>query len=99
MFGFILNQPLHVSLRQMRLVQVLLILSSQALLWYIVQKLEHLNPEQSAMALGTIAVTLIAQIWKGVDSLHRTNESDIDDHSTVEGYQPSSKLTSSPRDE
>lgn len=76
MFGFIFNQPIHVTLRQMRIVQVLLIFSSQALLWKIVDELKLLDPTQAAMAFGAIAAALIAAIWKGVDSLHRGNVKD-----------------------
>ena len=76
MFGFIFSQPIHVTLRQMRIAQVLLIFSSQALLWKIVDELKLLDPAQAAMAFGAIAAALIAAIWKGVDSLHRGNIKD-----------------------
>lgn len=76
MFGFIITQPVHVSLRQMRLVSVALITSSQILLWEIVDSLKTLDPTQAAMAYGTIAVTLIAAIWKGIDSLNQGNVKD-----------------------
>ena len=62
----------------MRILPVTLLLNSQLLLWVIVDKLSTLDPVQSAMAYGTIAVTLIASIWKGYDSLlkpHRKDES------------------------
>jgi len=76
MFGFIFSQPIHVTLRQMRIAQVLLICSSQALLWKIVDELKLLDPAQAAMAFGAIAAALIAAIWKGVDSLHKGNIKD-----------------------
>jgi MFS superfamily sulfate permease-like transporter len=76
MFGFIIRQPIHQTLRQMRLVSVYLIISSQMLLWYIVDQLYKLDPSQAAMAYATIAATLIAAIWKGVDSLHKPNDKD-----------------------
>ena len=76
MFGFIFSQPIHQSLRQMRIVQVGLLGSSQYLLWSIVNKLETLDPAQAAMAYATIAAALIAAIWKGVDALHRSNDKD-----------------------
>lgn len=76
MFGFIFSQPIHVTLRQMRIAQVLLIFSSQALLWKIVDELKLLDPAQAAMAFGAIAAALIAAIWKGVDSLHKGNIKD-----------------------
>lgn len=76
MFGFIIKQPFHQSLRQMRLVPVSLIVSSQMLLWHIVDQLYKLDPAQAAMAYASIAATLIAAIWKGVDSLHKPNDKD-----------------------
>ena len=75
-FGFIIKQPLHVTLRQMRIVPVGLIISSQLLLWEIVRTLKLLDPSQAAMAFGAIAAALIAAVWKGVDSLHRSNLKD-----------------------
>lgn len=69
MFGFIIEQPIHVTLRHMRILPVGLLVNSQLLLWFIVDKLSTLDPVQSAMAYGTIAVSLIASIWKGFDSL------------------------------
>jgi len=76
MFGFIWTQPIHMTLRQMRIVPVGLIVSSQLLLWEIVRTLKTLDPAQAAMAFGAIAAALIAAIWKGVDSLHRSNNKD-----------------------
>lgn len=76
MFGFIVSQPIHKTLRDLRLIQVGLIVSSQLILWRIVDRLEALDPSQAAMAYGTIAVTLIAAIWKAVDGLHRPNAPD-----------------------
>ena len=76
MFGFIWKQPVHVSLRQMRLLQVGLVINSQWLLWVIVGKLEILEPTQAAVALGAIAAALIAQIWAAVGSVHKSNVRD-----------------------
>ena len=75
-FGFMVKQPLHITLRQMRIVPVGLIVSSQLLLWEIVRTLKLLDPSQAAMAFGAIAAALIAAVWKGVDSLHRSNLKD-----------------------
>lgn len=76
MFGFIWTQPIHITLRQMRLVHVGLIVSSQLLLWRIVDKLETLDPMESAMAYGTIAAALIAAIWASINGLHKSNGKD-----------------------
>jgi len=77
-FSFMWTQPLHVTLRQMRIGPVGLIVSSQLLLWRIVDALKVLDATQAAMAFGAIAAALIAAIWKGVDSLHRSNIRDDD---------------------
>ena len=74
--GFIIKQPLHVTLRQMRIVPIYLIYSSQGILKDIVASLKLLDSTQSAMAYGAIAAALIAAVWKGVDSLHRSNLKD-----------------------
>ncbi len=76
MFGFIIRQPIHVTLRQMRIIQVALIVSSQMLLWRIVDALKVLDPSQAAMAFGAIAAALIAQIWSAVNSMHKANLKD-----------------------
>lgn len=78
MFGFIVKQPIHVTLRQMRIIQVALIISSQMLLWRIVDALKVLDPAQAAMAFGAIAAALIAQIWSAVSSIHKGNAKDDD---------------------
>lgn len=76
MFGFIWKQPIHQTLRQVRLVPVALIVSSQLLLWEIVYRLDKLDAAESAMAYSVIAAALITSIWKGVDSLHKPNDKD-----------------------
>ena len=70
-FGFIWQQPLPVTLRQLRIVQVVLIVNSQWLLWVIVGMLHTLDPVQAAMAYATIAVTLVGSIWKCIDSFNK----------------------------
>lgn len=78
MFGFMWRQPIHLTLRQMRIVPLGLIISSQMLVWEIVSHMRVLQGEEAAMAYGTIAVTLITAIWKGIDSLHKPNQPDAD---------------------
>lgn len=75
-FGFIWTQPLHVTLRQLRVVQMGLIVSSQLLLWRIVDNLKGLDATQAAMAYGAIAAALIVQIWTSVAGMHKGNISD-----------------------
>ena len=54
--------------------------------------MKSLDGEQAAMAYGTIAVTLITAIWKGIDSLHKPNQPDADydyEESTKNTYKDS----------
>lgn len=66
--GFLVSQPLHVSLRQMRLIQVFVILNSQALVWYICDIMIKLDSTQAAIGLSAVLLAEIAAIWKCVDS-------------------------------
>jgi hypothetical protein len=77
MLGFIVKQPLHVTLRQMRIVPVGLIVSSQLLLWEVVRSLKVLDPTQGAMAYSAIGLALITSIWQGLK--HITDSTAKDD--------------------
>lgn len=76
MIGGYLKQPLHTSLRQLKFVPVGLIVSSQLILWEIVQKLDAMDNEQATVALGAIAAALIAAIWKGLETTQARFEKD-----------------------
>lgn len=76
MFGFIWKQPIHATLRQMRIVQIALILNSQYLLWAVVDRLKTLDPVQAAMAYATIAAALITQIWAAVGTINKATSKD-----------------------
>lgn len=69
--GFIIKQPLHVTLRQMRVVQIALIVSSQILLYRIVDNMKELDPTQAAIAYGVLAAALVTQIWTSISSIHK----------------------------
>lgn len=75
-FGFIWTQPLHVTLRQMRIVPVGLIISSQLLLWEIVRSLKQLDPVQAAIAYSAIGMALITAIWQGLKYIREGNVKD-----------------------
>lgn len=75
--GFMVKQPLHITLRQMRIVPVGLIISSQLLLWEIVRMLKVLDPTQAAMAYSAIGLALITSIWQGLK--HITDSTSKDD--------------------
>lgn len=73
MLGFIIKQPIHVTLRQMRVVQIALIISSQILLYRIVDNMKTLDPTQAAIAYGVLAAALVTQIWTSVSGMHKGN--------------------------
>lgn len=75
-FGFMISQPLHVTLRQMRLIQVSVIINSQMLLWYICELMLSLDSTQAAIGLSSVMVLEVAAIWKCVDSLRLGNVKD-----------------------
>jgi hypothetical protein len=77
MLGFIVKQPLHVTLRQMRIVPVGLIVSSQLLLWEVVRSLRVSDPTQAAMAYSALGLALITSIWQGLK--HITDKAEKDD--------------------
>lgn len=76
MFGFIFKQPIHITLRQMRITHVILLFTSQFMIWEIIQNVKDTDPAQAAIAYTAIAGTLIATIWKSIDGLHKSNKKD-----------------------
>lgn len=75
-FGFMLEQPLHVTLRQMRFIHIFALYSADKLLWELVTTLKALDPVAAATATGAIAAALIAAIWRGLDGLNNTVSKD-----------------------
>lgn len=78
MLGFIIKQPLHVTLRQMRIVQIALVISSQILLYRIVDNMKYLDATQAAIAYGVLAAAIVTQIWQAVSGMHKANLKDDD---------------------
>ena len=76
MFGFIWQEPIDVTLRRLRLLQVGLIISSQFMLYRILDQLKVFDGEHAVMAYATIAGALITQIWSSIGSLHKPIERD-----------------------
>lgn len=76
MFGYIFEQPLHVTLRQMRLIHIFALYSADRLLWALVGMLADFDPVAAATATGAIAAALIAAIWRGLDGLNNTVKKD-----------------------
>lgn len=72
MFGFIWQQPIDVTLSRMKLLHVGLIVSSQIMIYRIIDRLGTFEGEHAIMAYVTIAGALITQIWAAVATLHRS---------------------------
>jgi len=77
-FSFMWTQPLHVTLRQMRIVQIALVISSQILLYRIVDNMKYLDESQAAIAYGVLAAAIVTQIWQSVAGMHKANSKDDD---------------------
>lgn len=76
MFGFIWQQPIDVTLSRMKLLHVGLIVSSQIMIYRIIDRLGTFEGEHAVMAYVTIAGALITQIWAAVATLHKSNGQD-----------------------
>ena len=76
MFGFIVEQPIHVSLRQMRIVHLYALYESFRVLWHLLDMLDGFESIAAATATGAIAAALIAAIWRGLDGLNNTVSKD-----------------------
>lgn len=72
MFGFMWRQPIDVTLSRMKLLHVGLIVSSQIMIYRIIDRLGTFEGEHAIMAYVTISGALITQIWAAVATLHRS---------------------------
>lgn len=79
MFSFIWTQPIHKTLRQMRLATVIMLSVSIHLMYKLVGILEvggELSPAQTVSAVGVLAAAMFAAIWKGISNLSEPHKSD-----------------------
>jgi hypothetical protein len=76
MFGFICEQPIHLTLRQMRFIPLGLLYCCIDMMYIIINNLDKLDPMQAAIAYSAIAISLIAVIVKGFDSFIKRHERD-----------------------
>ena len=74
MFGFIWKSPIDETLARMKLLHVGLIVSSQIMIYRIIDRLGTFEGEHAIMAYVTIAGALITQIWAAVATLHRSSD-------------------------
>ena len=79
MFGFIFTQPIHKTLRQMRLATISLLMFSCYLmdrLVTILEKSNTLSDGQTAAAVATLTAALSAAVWKGISNLAEPHKDD-----------------------
>ena len=79
MFGFILTQPIHKTLRQMRIATICLLIVSIDLMYHLVHILERgneLSPSQATGAVAALATAIFATIWKGISNLAEPHKDD-----------------------
>lgn len=80
MFGFIFKQPIHKTLRQMRVATIILLYCSIDIMYRLIKILEHsnqLSTEQTVGAVGVLAAAVFATVWKGIQNLadpHRDDD-------------------------
>lgn len=79
MFGFVFQQPIHKTLRQMRIATILLLVVSVDIMYRLVAILEkggELSPAQTMGAVATLAAAVFAAIWKGISNLAEAHKDD-----------------------
>ncbi len=78
-FGFLVSQPIHKTLRQLRIYTVLLLLASVDIMYRLVGILESseaLSGGQTTGAVATLAAAVFAVIWKGISNLAEVHKDD-----------------------
>lgn len=81
MLGFIFEQPLHKTLRQMRIATIIILFVSVDIMYRLIsilEKAEELSPTQTVGAVTTLAAAVFAAIWKGINNLSEAHKKDDD---------------------
>lgn len=79
MFGFIFKQPIHKTLRQMRVATILLLIVSCDIMYRllsILEKSSDLSSGETLAAVGTLTAAVFATIWKGISNLSEPHKDD-----------------------
>lgn len=79
MFGFIWTQPIHKTLRQMRIATITLLCVSVHMMYKLIAILEQgsvISVEQTVGAVGVLAAAVFATIWKGISNLSEPHRND-----------------------
>lgn len=75
---FLYTQPLHKSLRQLRIPTMIILGVSVDILYRLVGLLEtaQLSGDQATAGIVTLAGVVIGAIWKGINSLAESHKED-----------------------
>lgn len=77
MFGFIWGQPIHKTLRQMRIATIALLWVSVDIMYRLIEILgTAISMEQTIAAVGVLAAAVFATIWKGIQNLSDGHKED-----------------------
>ena len=78
-FGFIITDPLHESLRKMRFVSIALIAVSVDIMYRLVAVIEQskaLDSVEGLSAMGVLALGVLTSIYKAVDNITASHGKD-----------------------
>ena len=77
-FRFLVEQPIHKSLRQLRIPTMVILGVSVDILYRLVELLEssQLSGDQATAGIVTLAGVVIGAIWKGINSLAESHKED-----------------------
>jgi len=78
-FGFLWQDPLHESLRKLRLVSVGLILVNVDIMYRLVAVIEQskaLDSTEGLSAMGVLALGVLTSLWKAVDNITAKHNGD-----------------------
>ena len=79
MLGFIVDQPLHKSIRQLRIPTLMMLFASVDIMYRLIAILEQgstLSPNQTMGAVATLAAAVFASIWRGISNLSESQKND-----------------------
>lgn len=79
MFGFIVEQPLHKSLRQMRIATIIVLSVCIDIMYELVEILRtggNLSPSETVAAVAGLATVMVGAIWKGISNLSDKHHND-----------------------
>lgn len=79
MFSFIWTQPIHKTLRQMRVATIILLVISVDIMYRLVAILENasaLSKTEVYASVGVLAAAVFATLWRGISNLAESHKQD-----------------------